>query len=259
MTPRLEFALELAVRAGRGTLAHFQTGVAVEAKQDSSPVTIADREAESLIRSEIARAYPEEAILGEEEGESGQGSERRWVVDPIDGTKSFICGVPLYATLLSFEEYGRPVLGVCYFPALDELLYASVGQGAWFNGRRAQVSSRASVEGSVLCCGGHRLMADLGRMAPFLRLSEKALATRTWSDAYGHALVATARVDAMIDPQVARWDISAMKVIVEEAGGRMTDFMGQDALNARRPSPNAFEAVSSNGLLHQELLEAFSS
>src|SRR4051794_1833872 len=164
MSPRLEFALDLVHRAGRGTLAHFQTGTPVETKDDCSPVTIADREAEALIRKELSTKYPGEGILGEEEGESGAGSERRWVVDPIDGTKSFICGVPLFATLLSYEVYGYPTIGVCYFPAIEEMLYAELEHGAWLNGRPARVSARATIDGSVLCCGGHRLMADLGHM-----------------------------------------------------------------------------------------------
>ncbi len=255
MSARLEFALDLVHRAGRGTLGRFQTRTEMELKPDNSPVTIADREAESLIRREIDARFPNESVLGEEEGLGEGDAARRWIVDPIDGTKSFVSGVPLYATLLAFEEEGVPVLGVCYFPALDEMIWAERGEGAFWNGRRAQVSSRDSVGGSVLCCGGHRLMQQMGRMEPLLELSERAMATRTWSDAYGHALVATGRVEAMIDPSVSRWDVSAMKVIVEEAGGRMTDFRGADALKTQ--THGHLEALSSNGLIHPELLEVF--
>ncbi|HTQ09977.1 MAG TPA: inositol monophosphatase family protein [Fimbriimonadaceae bacterium] len=248
MSPRLAFAVEVAVKAGRSTLPHFQTGTAVELKSDATPVTIADREAERLIRSELKARYPKEAVLGEEEGQVGAGSSR-WVLDPIDGTKSFISGVPLYATLLAFEEGGDPILGVCYFPALNELLYAETGRGATWNGRPARVSETPSLEGSVVVSGSMASMTKAGRSEGFRRIEAKTMASRTWSDAYGHALVATGRVAAMVDPIVARWDISAMAVIVREAGGRFTDFKGGDGLVG--------EALSSNGLVHHELLEAF--
>jgi histidinol-phosphatase len=248
MTSRLAFALDLVHRAGRGTLGHFQAGVSVETKADESPVTIADREAEALIRREIAVAYPGEAILGEEEGESGSSSAR-WVVDPIDGTKSFVCGVPLYATLLAFEVDSVVQLGIAYFPALGEMIYAEVGGGAFCNGRPCRVSPKTRVAGSVLACGGLQSMHTHGRLEGFLKLGDRAMATRTWSDAYGHALVATGRVEAMVDPVVNYWDVAPISLIVREAGGAFSDFSGG--------LPFAGEAVSSNGLVHDELLEAF--
>lgn len=229
-------------------MAHFQTGASVDLKADASPVTIADREAESLLRRAIEASYPGDAILGEEEGLSGAG-DTRWVIDPIDGTKSFISGVPLYATLLSYEVDGIPVLGVSYFPALDEIVYAERGKGAFWNGRPCRVSQRQALAGSVLSCGSHASMAKHGRAEGLAALAQRTLATRTWTDAYGHALVATGRIDAMIDPVLAPWDISAMEVIIEEAGGTFTDFEGQ-------PHPRDC-AVSSNGLIHGELMRAF--
>lgn len=248
MTPRLAFAVEAAYRAGRATLAHFQTGVEVERKADHSPVTIADREAEQLIRTSIEARFPGEEILGEEEGGAFRAGDR-WVIDPIDGTKSFICGVPLYATLLSYETAGEPSIAVCYFPALDEMLYAERGRGATWNGRRCQVSSQPSLSAAAVSCGGHLSMIRHGRWSGFERIAQQTLLTRTWSDAYGHALVATGRIDAMVDPVVNPWDISAVSLIVREAGGMFTDFDGKGAL--------AREAISSNGLVHPELLEAF--
>jgi len=219
-------------------------------KSDESPVTEADHGAERLIRELINEKYPQDHILGEEEG--GASTElNRWVIDPIDGTKSFISGVPLYSTLLSYEINGEAEVGVCYFPALDEMLYAERGQGAFFNGRPARVSDRDTVKGAVICCGGLRSMKTGGRWEPFGRIVDRALATRTWSDAYGHALVATGRVEAMIDPIIAHWDISAVSLIVREAGGCFTDFEGNDKL--------ALDAISSNGKIHQELLDEFNS
>jgi histidinol-phosphatase len=247
MSPRLAFAIEAAYRGGRFTLQYFQTGAVVETKADETPVTAADRGAERLIRELIAQQYPDDAILGEEEG--GSQAADRWVIDPIDGTKSFVSGVPLYATLLSYELNGEPIAGVCYFPALDEMLYAEKGQGAYLNGRPIHVSGRAQVQGSVFSCGGLNSMKKYGRTEGFERLSEQALATRTWSDAYGHALVASGRIEAMVDPIVNPWDISALSLIVREAGGKFTDFSGNPKLSN--------EAVSSNGHVHSKVLEVF--
>lgn len=255
MDARLAFTLETAYRAGRSTLAHFQTGVAYESKSDASPVTVADRQAERLIREAITTAYPHDAILGEEEGGSADVPDR-WVVDPIDGTKSFISGVPLYATLLSYEIDFQPIVAAVYFPALDEMVYAERGGGTFWNGRRARVSPRSQIDGSVICCGGHKSSSKFGRSAAFDQVAQRALATRTWSDAYGHALVATGRADAMMDPVVARWDISAPRLIVEEAGGRCSTYSGADAFISAHTT-GEFELVSTNGLIHDDLLSFF--
>lgn len=248
MSPRLRFALETAREAGLATLRWFQAGDGFEWKPDHSPVTEADREAERIVRSRIAAEYPGEAVLGEEEGQTGM-ELTRWVVDPIDGTKSFVSGVPLFATLLSFEDEGRPVVGVAYFPALDEAVWAEEGGGCHWNGRPCRVRDEADLARAVVACGGHRHMAERGRADGLLDLAARCLATRTWGDAYGHALVATGRIDAMLDPVVQRWDVSAMAVIVREAGGRFTDFAGRDGVWD--------EAVSATPALHPTVIEAF--
>lgn len=248
MSPRLQFAVQAAFEAGRGTLAHFNIGVGFERKADDSPVTIADREAEAKLRKAIAAKYPGDSILGEEEGLSGVSSAR-WVLDPIDGTKSFICGVPLYGTLVAYEEEGETQLGVAYFPALDEMVYAEKGKGCYWNGRACRVSAKVHLADSVLCTGSHASLRKTGRLDAVVGLGERAIATRGWCDAYGHALVATGRVEAMIDPVLSYWDIAAPKVIVTEAGGRFTDFKGIE-------NPMS-EGLSSNGWLHHDLLEAF--
>lgn len=241
-------------RAGRKTLAWFNTGVVVETKADESPVTVADREAEASIRHDLSRWFPGEGILGEEMGGSGPG-DSRWVIDPIDGTKSFLSGVPFYATLLSYESHGVPVLGVAYAPALDEMVCAVRGGGCHWNGRRCSVSEKAGVSGSVVCCSGHAGMEREGRTAGVLGIAGSAMATRTWSDAYGHMLVATGRVEAMLDFSVARWDVSPIVPIILEAGGRVSRFDGEDALLPR--SGGDYEVVSSNGLVHGEVLAFF--
>ena len=247
MTPRLAFAIETARAAGWGTVALFNRGASYELKDDLTPITQADIDAETLIRTEIAKQYPGEEVIGEEQG--GSQAPDRWVIDPIDGTKSFVAGIPTYATLISYEQDGEPVLGVCYFPALDEVVYAEKGGGCYRNGRPCKVTGKHHIENSILCCGSHYTMQQAGRMQGFLNLAERAFATRGMTDAYGHALVATGRTDAMIDPVVLHWDISAMSIIVREAGGSFTDFKGNEAL--------AGEAISCTPGIRDAILEAF--
>lgn len=253
MSPRLAFAVDAAYRAGRGTLAHFQAGTAVEIKADATPVTVADKAAERGIREAIARTFPHDEILGEEEGGDSRVADR-WVIDPIDGTKSFVAGVPLYGTLLSYEVDQVPILGVCYLPGLDELLWAERGSGAFLNGRPIRVSARETLDGSIACYGSHRGFMDTGRWEGITRIVDRAMATRTWGDAFGYALVASGRVDCMMDPGVSRWDLSAFHVIVPEAGGRFTDFDGADVF---AKGDRKLGCVASNGVLHDEILAQF--
>ena len=253
MSPRLAFAIDAAYRAGRGTLAHFQTGTAVEIKQDDTPVTVADKAAERSIREAIEKAFPGDAILGEEEG-GDLSIPDRWVIDPIDGTKSFVSGVPLYGTLLSYEVDKIPILGVCYLPGLDEMLWAEQGSGAFLNGRPIRVSPRDTLDGAVVCYGSHRGFMETGRWPGVEKLIDRAMATRTWGDAFGYALVASGRVECMLDPGVSRWDISAFGVILPEAGGRITGFDGKDTF---AQGDRKIACVASNGTLHDEILAQF--
>lgn len=237
--------------AGDLTLRYFQTGVRTELKADDSPVTIADREAELLIRERIQQRFPDHGILGEEFGTEGTSTER-WVIDPIDGTKSFVCGVPLYGCLLSFEVDETPVVALVYFPPLKEMLYAVQGGGAYCNGQPIRVSNRPTLSGSVVCSAGHNGMKRKGISHSFeTNVVSQCMATRTWCDAYGHALVAKGQVEAMVDPYLKHYDISAPWLLVREAGGRVTDFAGNVGL--------ALEAISSNGFVHGELLVALGS
>ncbi|MCW5943663.1 MAG: hypothetical protein KIS66_15635 [Fimbriimonadaceae bacterium] len=246
MSPRLAFALDAVHRAGRATLPYFQTGTATEMKADATPVTVADRTAERIVREAIAKAYPGESILGEEEGGAFDAADR-WVLDPIDGTKSFVAGVPLYATLLSYEVDQVPVVGACYFPALDEMLYAEAGAGAFFNGRPCRVSTKTDLAQTTICVAGHRGLDKRGLTDGFVRIARQVMATRSWCDAYGHALVATGRVEAMVEPAVSRWDVSPIELIVREACGRYTSLAGKPGIHD--------DALSSNGLLHDWILE----
>lgn len=244
----LQFTIRTLEAAGEVTLKYFQRGPGVDLKQDQSPVTAADREAEALIRDRIHAAFPDHGILGEEYGIEGDAGTR-WVIDPIDGTKSFVAGVPLYGCLLSFEEDGQPMVAGIYFPALGLMVGAARGSGATCNGSTMRVSTRETIEGSIICCGSHKNMGRRGIASRFeTEVASIAMATRTWGDAYGHFLVASGRVDAMIDPVVERYDISGPSLIVHEAGGACTNLLGESGLHR--------EALSSNGMLHQALVDA---
>ncbi len=222
----LEFAVETAWRAGRVTMRYFQTGTPVDTKSDLSPVTAADRESEQLIREEIERRFPDHGIVGEEFGERRAGTGRRWIIDPIDGTKSFIRGVPLYGVMLALEENDEATLGVLHFPALAETVWAARGHGCWFNGKRARVSEVATLNDALVCTTDAEFLELKGQAAAWNRVRTAAKLTRTWGDCYGYALVATGRAEAMLDPELAIWDAAALKPVVEEAGGVFTDWHG---------------------------------
>ena len=242
----IEFAVEVAWRAGRISLAHYQTGIAAETKPDASPVTAADRAAEQLVRDLIETKFPNDGIVGEEFGEVRAGARRRWIVDPIDGTRTFMRGVPLFGCLLALEEEGEPVLGVMYFPALEETVYGARGEGAWWNGRRALVSDVVSLDDALILTTDIANIEQQGFSAGYKRLASRAGMLRTWGDCYGHALVATGRAEVMLDPIMNVWDAAALKPIIEEAGGVFTSWAG-DATH------NGGSAVATNAALSREV------
>lgn len=225
MSPRLAFAIEAARQAGESTLGLFGAAPEVRLKDDGSPVTQADHDAEQAVRRLVAGAYPGEAVFGEEGGGPGPG-EDRWVVDPIDGTKSYLAGVPLYATLLSYERAGEAVLGVCHFPALGETLWCEAGEPAFYQGEPCRVAGPVPLGRAVVATAGLSGLQAKGLLPGAAKLAAKVLAMRTWCDAYGHALVATGRAHAMLDPTVADWDVSAIGVIVKGAGGWFGELCG---------------------------------
>lgn len=242
----LEFAVEVAWRAGRVTLAHFQTGIAAETKADASPVTVADREAERLARELIEARFPQDGILGEEFGATRPDAARRWILDPIDGTRSFVRGVPFYGVMLALEEGGDAVLGVLHFPALGETVYAARGEGCWWDGRRARVSAVDRLEDAVVLTTDVENIEARGFGAGWERLRRRVSFVRTWGDCYGHALVATGRAEAMLDPILSPWDAAALRPIVEEAGGVYTDWTGN-------PTHLGESGVSTNAALSAEV------
>jgi len=237
----LDVAMAAAYEAGRRTLASFRTPLPVEWKSDGSPVTAADRESEGVLRAVISRAFPEHDILGEEGGLTRGTEPYRWIVDPIDGTIAFSHGVPLYGVLVGVEARTEPVAGVIYLPALDEMIAAARGLGCTWNGRPARVSTTRDLGSAMLLCSSAR---ECRRQGPgYGLLAESVLRERTWGDAFGYAMIATGRADLMLDIGVAAWDLTPMMPIVEEAGGRFTDWSG-------RRTTHSGSAVASNGLLH---------
>ncbi len=229
----LDFATETAYLAGRLTLGYFQSEIQPEIKSDGSPVTIADRKSEELIRERIGRCYPQHAILGEEYGSQGSSNaSHRWLIDPIDGTKSFVHGVPLYAVLLGLEIAGQVQVGAVYFPALDEMISAADGEGCWWNNRRAQVSPVSELHKAVVT------HTDLGsfwknnRRQVWERLVQTAYYRAGWSDAYGYALVATGRAEVALDPIMSVWDCGPFPPIFREAGGYFGDWQGRETIYA---------------------------
>ena len=264
LEPRLQLAIAAAREAGALTMRYYQTStLTVELKSDSSPVTIADREAESLLRNKIAEFFPKDAILGEEFPERTGTSGFRWILDPIDGTKSFIHGVPLFGTLIGVEQIGveqiggaeragGAVVGVIYLAALDELIYAARGFGAWHSrgGRkpeRAQVNATATLSESLFCTSDPAGYRALGRQSAYDQLQSASRLSRSWGDCYGYVLVATGRAELMVDPALNVWDAAALQPILEEAGGTFTDWRGTATIHAG-------EAIATNGRVFDEAI-----
>ena len=247
----LDVAVDAAYLAGKRTLAHFNTGVQVETKADHSPVTIADREAERVLRERIAASFPDHAILGEEEGETlGKNPDYRWIVDPIDGTKSFISGVPLYGTLIGVEVKGEPVVGVIYLPALDDMVCAAHGLGCYWNNRPCCVSQTDKLENALVVTSS--ILRCQERSDAFGRLAQATRLQRTWGDAFGYALVATGRADIMLDPAANPWDVAPMVPILREAGGNFAAWNGADTIHGG-------DGFGTNGRLHQTVADILGS
>ena len=225
---RIAPAAELARLTGDIALRHYRSNLTVETKADGSPVTVADRAAEQAARDWVARYFPEDGILGEEFGEERVGARRRWVIDPIDGTKSFVRGTPLWGSLVALCEGETVLAGAAYFPAVGELLAAAPKAGCWWNGSRCGVSTVASLERATVLTTDERFQERPQRRAGWDRLSSSAAVSRSWGDCFGYLLVATGRAEAMCDPVMSPWDSAALHPIIREAGGVFTDWDGRD-------------------------------
>ena len=279
LSERLEFALAVSREAAKLILSYYLTpDLVVDQKRDRSPVTAADRGAEELIRDRIARRFPDDGVFGEEFGETPGRNGIRWVLDPVDGTKAFIHGVPLFGTLIGLEVRGagfQPatdylqtmapssletcstadselLLGVCRMPALNEVIFGAQGLGAWWQinesaPRRARVSQVERLDEATVCTTSLNNWQKAGKFSTLQQINAVAHETRGWSDCYGHALVCTGRADVMLDPLLNPWDAAALVPILREAGGSFFDWSGTETIYGGN-------GISTNGRLKPELL-----
>ena len=257
---RLQCAVDAARQAGEQTLQLYRSSeIGLERKSDGSPVTRADRDAETLLRELIGRRFPEDGILGEEFPEKPGTSDYQWILDPIDGTKSFVTGVPLYTTLVAVMRDNEPQIGVIFAPAADEMVFAERGQGCWHvidagTPKRAQVSSVSELQDAVFLTTSVKAFAashERDARGVYDRLQSACRLTRTWGDAFGYLLVATGRAEVMIDPVMNLWDAAALAPVIEEAGGEFSDWQG-------RATVHSGESIATNGALAGQVLEIVS-
>ena len=230
-TDLLLAALELARLTGQTALRHFRGAVAVERKSDGSPVTIADREAERSAREWIARRFPDDAILGEEYGETPGTSGRRWLLDPIDGTRTFVRGVPLWGSLIAVIEGDIVLAGAACYPALGEDIAAAPGRGCWHKGTRCAVSKVTTLEDAAVLTTDEHGFTEPKAARSWNRLAGSSRTVRTWGDCYGYLLVATGGAEVMVDARLNPWDAACFVPIIQEAGGVMTDLAGREGWN----------------------------
>lgn len=236
--PRLDLALAAAREAGKIILRYYQsTGLTIDRKKDTSPVTIADRTAEEFIRGEIRKSFPADSVLGEEFGETAGTSGFRWILDPLDGTKSFIHGVPLFGTMIGVEYQNQCVVGVVHFPALNETAWGATGLGARWQSpdgatREARVSNVSDISQALFCFTTIQGFGRIGRTDALDALIRSTGLARGWGDCYGHILVATGRAEIMVDPLMNPWDAAALIPIIQEAGGQFMDWNGETTIHS---------------------------
>jgi histidinol phosphatase-like enzyme (inositol monophosphatase family) len=246
----MQAAAEVARLTGDAALKHFRTTLNVETKGDGSPVTIADREAEQIARAWLGKRFPSDDILGEEFGGAPSSAGRRWIIDPIDGTKSFVHGVPLWGTLIAVCDGTDVLAGAAYYPATGELICAAPGEGCWWNDSRTQVSSVSVLRDATALTTDARFSDQISRREGWRELAERVFLARTWGDAYGYLLVATGRAEVMIDPVMNPWDAAPFLPIIGEAGGVFTDWGGQrTAFGGNAIATNAALAVEIRAVL----------
>lgn len=247
MTDRaLAAAVEAARAAGEIALEYYRGGFDVALKPDMTPVTQADREAERAIVEILGRAFPDHGFMGEELGSRGPG-ERRWIVDPIDGTRNFVRRIPVWATLIALEEAGEVTVGVVHNPVTGEMFTARRGHGAFLNGARIRVSETADLGEALLVHADLKLFRATGRWDGFVRLVDATGRQRGFGDYMGYGLVAEGKAEIYLEADLKPWDLAPCRLIVEEAGGRFTDLEG-------RPTIYSGTALATNGRLHDAVL-----
>ncbi|HEV3144365.1 MAG TPA: inositol monophosphatase family protein [Gemmataceae bacterium] len=245
---RYELAVEAAGKAGRHALIYFENAVEVEWKTDRSPVTIADREAETILRQTLLGAFPNDSFLGEEFGNQPGSSGYRWIIDPVDGTRSFVRNIPLWATLVALEYKGEPIAGVAYLPALGSTTYRALrGDGAYRDEQRIHVSNVTTLAESFLFYSSVSWFVKAGMQDQFLKLAAQTQRQRGYGDFYGFVLVAQGSGEIMAEHGVNIWDIAGLQVLVEEAGGRFTNWSDERDIH----SP---DVIASNGKVHDAAL-----
>ena len=241
-------AIAAARAAGEVAMRYYVGAFEVTIKPDHTPVTQADREAEQAIKRVLGRAFPNDGFLGEEFGEEGP-KDRRWIIDPIDGTRNFIRRVPIWAVLIGLEEAGEVTAGVVFNPASNELLWARKGDGAWSGGERLRVSACAAMKDAFLLHSDLHLLREAGSWDRFVRLLDAAGRSRGFGDYYGYGLVASGKAEIYLETDLKPWDVAPVKILVEEAGGRLTDFSGT-------PTIYGGSVLATNGRLHDLALRA---
>ncbi|HEX6316489.1 MAG TPA: histidinol-phosphatase [Gemmatimonadaceae bacterium] len=247
-TDLLGFIQSVAVASGDVALSHFRKRLDVEFKPDGSEVTIADRQAERVARELIQSRFPGDAIVGEELGQTPGTSGRRWIIDPIDGTKSFVRGVPLWGTLVALEQDDVVIAGAINCAASGDLVVAARGHGCWHNESRCRVSTTSDLERATALITDARFPAHPDRAASWARLAQRVAVTRSWGDCYGYMMVATGRADLMVDDRMNPWDVAALIPVVEEAGGVLTDWEGRPGIGS--------DTIASNAVLAHEFRAA---
>lgn len=245
----LEAVADAARLAGATALPYFRTRLVAETKADGSPVTIADRNAERAVRDWILHRFPADGILGEEFGAERPHAVRQWIVDPIDGTKSFIRGVPLWGSLVAVIEGDQVVAGAACFPALDEFVVAAVGEGAWWNDTRCHVSDVRALGAATITTTDERFLQHPARGDRWRELASRVAIARSWGDCFGYLMVATGRAEAMVDPTLSAWDAAPFLPIITEAGGVFTDWSG-------RATVRGGSAIATNRLLATDIRAA---
>tara|TARA_B100001059_G_scaffold236532_1_gene287578 strand:+ start:5066 stop:5896 length:831 start_codon:yes stop_codon:yes gene_type:complete len=255
---RLDAAHDI-VDAASAILRHYFTdrSWSVEDKSDGSPVTTADRETEASIRAAIEKLFPGDGLIGEEYGaDQAQGTTGyRWVIDPIDGTIAFVHGVPLFGTLIGIEHQGQALAGLMEFPIIHERAWAMRGHGAWYRAGdappiRTRVSGTETLSDSMVCTTSFDYFREHAYPEAYVALGHACRRTRGWNDCYSELLLCTGRVDAVVEPELKRWDIGAIIPILQEAGGRFTDWAGE-----AEGDPGSCRGIASNGHLHGQLVD----
>lgn len=248
----LKTALDAAKRSEKIIMKYFSEGVESSLKKDRTPVTHGDVEAESIIIETIKKKFPDHGFLGEELGTSEPESEYIWIIDPIDGTKNYMRRIPLFATQIALMKNDKPILGVSNAPALKELMYAEQGKGSFLNGKSVRVTSTKDLEKSYMSFGGLKYFEHSGLIPNLLSLVNSTQGHRGFGDFWGYHLVAQGKIDIMLEVHTTAWDITALRLIVEEAGGTITNLNGEDIV-----VKDSTSVLATNGVLHNSVLKYF--